>query len=90
MNASVESLLCLLPSSCEQEALCNIVFPYNVTYGFFYFQDSNPFASLVFYWEPLNRQVSEHPQNNFQETVWAGVNLQMTVGRVPSPGTHSV
>ncbi|XP_038403469.1 pyridoxine-5'-phosphate oxidase isoform X3 [Canis lupus familiaris] len=22
----------------------------------FYFQDSNPFASLVFYWEPLNRQ----------------------------------
>lgn len=30
----------------------------------FYFQDSNPFASLVFYWEPLNRQVSEQFQDN--------------------------
>lgn len=27
------------------------------------FQDSNPFASLVFYWEPLSRQVSGHSQD---------------------------
>lgn len=41
------------------------------------FQDSNPFASLVFYWEPLNRQVSDRPHEDFQWARWAGVNLKM-------------
>lgn len=31
----------------------------------FDFQDSNPFASLVFYWEPLNRQVSEYLRHSW-------------------------
>ena len=72
MNASVESLLYLLPSSFAQEHR----FPVSVvSMTSLLFQDSNPFASLVFYWEPLNRQVSEHLQDNFLWTVWAGVNL---------------
>lgn len=43
--------------------------PLMAVYGFS-FQDSNPFASLVFYWEALNRQVSEHSQGSLG---WAGL-----------------
>lgn len=38
----------------------------------FHFQDSNPFASLVFYWEPLNRQVSDHSQDSWGALGWEG------------------
>lgn len=48
------------PHFCPDDCLW-ILFP---------FQDSNPFASLVFYWEPLNRQVSVH---SWDRLGWAGV-----------------
>lgn len=66
----ISSISCLPPLCREHRFPVSVISMTSLL-----FQDSNPFASLVFYWEPLNRQVSERLQNNFLWTVWAGVNL---------------
>lgn len=68
--SKVSSISCLPPPRREHRFPVSVISMTSLL-----FQDSNPFASLVFYWEPLNRQVSEHLQDNFLWTVWAGVNL---------------
>ena len=55
----------------------------------FCFQDSNPFASLVFYWEPLHRQVSEY---SWDSRGWTGgrrgLSLWMNLVKVPRLRKH--
>lgn len=53
-------------------ARCRGVLPAVLTavWVLFPLQDSNPFASLVFYWEPLNRQVSERAQDSLGRARW--------------------
>uniref|UniRef100_K7FCG8 Pyridoxine-5'-phosphate oxidase n=1 Tax=Pelodiscus sinensis TaxID=13735 RepID=K7FCG8_PELSI len=60
--------------------------------------DSNPFATIVFYWEPLNRQVSCAPRPGEEAAEWGGAqhpphSVGIVVGRwdarlVPFPPPH--
>lgn len=61
---------CRLQTSCPPTAFqgCPPCCADGCLWILFHFQDSNPFASLVFYWEPLNRQVSEHSLDSLE---WA-------------------
>lgn len=59
-----------LPSPCVPEASSPC--PDGCLWILFRFQDANPFASLVFYWEPLNRQVSEGSPDSLERAISGG------------------
>lgn len=68
--------------------LSEILFLFNF-FGVFYLQETNPYACLVFYWEPLNRQVRARRHTHtvtfyivsvdcyfiFWELIWIYLNL---------------
>nr|XP_025041002.1 pyridoxine-5'-phosphate oxidase [Pelodiscus sinensis] len=53
--------------------------------------DSNPFATIVFYWEPLNRQVSCAPRPGEEAAEWGGAqHPPHSVGIVCPGASHSL